>query len=69
MSKVLQPGWHNYGMLSIYVDDDGFCYRGELYSRGTYSTVFPCRLFSDGLYHPVSFKAYSGSHCKYFWKG
>ena len=67
--KVLKSGWHDYGLLSIYVDLDGYCYGGILYDRyGNGVNVFPYRLGSSSYYIPVAFKAYSGFHRKYQWR-
>lgn len=67
MSKVLRPGLHDYGNLSIFVEDNGFCCRG-LYSDGYDND--PVRPYVHSPYgglEAVSFKAYSGHHTRYIW--
>lgn len=68
MSKVLSPGWHAYGELSIYVDHDGFCRHGVWDDGFFIESVFPYRpLLHDGV-DRTYFKAYSGHHLRYVWR-
>lgn len=68
MSKTLKPGWHDYGNLSIFVDDEGYCNRGTLHFGLDYCYVRPYAPSPYGGFDAVSFKAYSGHHSRYFWR-
>lgn len=68
MSKVLREGWHDYGQLSIYVSEDGWCSRGLIFdSFGGYRHVRPFAPALVGDLKAVSFRAYSGHHTRYIW--
>lgn len=65
MSKLLSPGWHDYGELSVLVTDYGYCVCALLFRPGERPRcVVP---YTPRTGRRAFFKAYSGHHTRYIW--